>query len=509
MTKRTSVLGIFSLILLAVLFLLPFTHKINLVIADLGRHIVNGRLVIEEGKLIATNYYSYTNPNFAVPNHHWGSGVVFYVVYKLAGFIGLDIFFLAVSLSAFLAFILLAKRFAGMATAVLLGLASLPLVVQRTEVRPEVFSYLFFALMLTIFATVRGNPRFGWQALAGLAIVQLLWVNMHVYFFLAFVVLAGYAVEESVQVGLAKSFRKYSPVSAVLLLASLANPEFVGGVTEPLTIFGNYGYELVENKSIWYLERYFGRSIFTWFKLLAVAFAGVAVYGFKKLRVNMPIALLLLAIFALCFAALANRNIALAGYTVIVAGAALLHALGFYRKISDAFGLLAVGVAGGFVVLTGAYRLVPNWRQFGVGLERDNLAAIEFVRDNTLPGPIFNNYDIGGYLVFGLYPDYQVFVDNRPEAYPASFFTDIYISAQTFATKWQELDDYYHFGTIVVTHTDLTQWGRVFVHRRLSDATWVPVFKDDQVIVFVRSIPQNADLIARFGLQLSPKDTLP
>ncbi|PIP87416.1 hypothetical protein COW81_00305, partial [Candidatus Campbellbacteria bacterium CG22_combo_CG10-13_8_21_14_all_36_13] len=52
--------------------------------------------------------------------------------------------------------------------------------------------------------------------------------------------------------------------------------------------------------------------------------------------------------------------------------------------------------------------------------------AVNFVLENDIQGNMFNNFDIGGYLIYRLYPDRKVFVDNRPEAYPAEFFEKVY-----------------------------------------------------------------------------------
>jgi hypothetical protein len=38
---------------------------------------------------------------------------------------------------------------------------------------------------------------------------------------------------------------------------------------------------------------------------------------------------------------------------------------------------------------------------------------VEFIKKNKLPGPIFNDYLIGGYLIWAMYPDYKVFIDPR------------------------------------------------------------------------------------------------
>ena len=64
-------------------------------------------------------------------------------------------------------------------------------------------------------------------------------------------------------------------------------------------------------------------------------------------------------------------------------------------------------------------------------------AAADFYKTNKIQGPIFNNYDIGGYLIFHLYPE-KIFVDNRPEAYPTSFFQDVYIPMQENNDIWKE-----------------------------------------------------------------------
>ena len=51
---------------------------------------------------------------------------------------------------------------------------------------------------------------------------------------------------------------------------------------------------------------------------------------------------------------------------------------------------------------------------FGSNLVADApVKEVEFVKKNKLPGPIFNDYLIGGYLIWAMYPDYKVFIDPR------------------------------------------------------------------------------------------------
>jgi len=82
-----------------------FAKKIILVNSDLGRHIKNGEIFFETGQIISTNYYSYTEPDLPVINHHWGSGVLFYLIQKLIGFEGLSfIYCLLSAITVFLFF---------------------------------------------------------------------------------------------------------------------------------------------------------------------------------------------------------------------------------------------------------------------------------------------------------------------------------------------------------------------------------------------------------------------
>src|SRR5205823_9243873 len=48
-------------------------------------------------------------------------------------------------------------------------------------------------------------------------------------------------------------------------------------------------------------------------------------------------------------------------------------------------------------------------------------AAVSFMARERPPGPIFNDYNWGGYLIWKLYPQYRVFIDGRTDVYGDSF----------------------------------------------------------------------------------------
>ena len=107
------------------------------------------------------------------------------------------------------------------------------------------------------------------------------------------------------------------------------------------------------------------------------------------------------------------------------------------------------------------------------------------------------------YLIYHLFPLHQIFVDNRPEAYTASFLKDTYVSMQEDETIWKEVDDKYHFNVIYFYRHDITPWAQPFLIRRLQDRNWVPVFVDDYTLILVRRSKKNAKLIQLYTLPKS------
>ena len=117
-----------------------------------------------------------------------------------------------------------------------------------------------------------------------------------------------------------------------------------------------------------------------------------------------------------------------------------------------------------------------------------------------MQGPIFNNYDIGGYLIFHLFPQEKVFVDNRPETYPPNFFQNVYVPMQEDEQIWGEKSVEYNFNAIIFYLHDATPWGQKFLITRVQDKNWVPVFADNFIIIFLKKNELNKEVIKKFEM---------
>ena len=142
--------GFKSYVLLAIVFAFVssfFFQKVQFVTADLGRFIQNGAVFFETGEVLQNNYYSYTEPNWKFSNHHWGIGVLYFMVHKISDFEGLHLFNVLLMILAL--FLFLRHWFARIPMAILVTalLLCMPLINWRVEVRPEFLSYFFLSIV--------------------------------------------------------------------------------------------------------------------------------------------------------------------------------------------------------------------------------------------------------------------------------------------------------------------------------------------------------------------------
>jgi hypothetical protein len=498
---KTNWIKIFIFCLLSAWVIFFFTAKIDLTTSDIGRHITNGRIFLEKfstsgfhAPVLNTNLYSFTHPDFQFTNHHWGSGIIFYLIWQAWGFIGLSLINLLLGLVVFLGAFFIAKKYAGFYPAAFAALFAIPLLAQRHEVRPEMFSYVLTVLVFWLLLKYKSGEKNNFKILLLLPLIQLLWINLHIYFFLGFGLMGAFWISLLPNYQINFSKLKYLSLAILASLGiSLINPFGLKGLLYPLQIFTNYGYPIVENKSIWFLTNYgFPEANLNLVKILTIVLIillGVKIYQARK---NFPWELGILGLLALVGAWFALRNFAILG----LFGLPLLAYSFILFAPQNTKPELEVKVSLGalWLILT-AILFGVNFSKIdharGFGLVSGNLDSAQFFLQHNLTGPILNNYDIGSYLIFTLYPREKVFTDNRPEAYPIGFFQNEYIPALQDPEVWQQELKKYNFNTIFFSATDITNWGQDFLTARLKDPNWTVVHADSFGIIFSKKTTQN------------------
>ena len=134
------------------------------------------------------------------------------------------------------------------------------------------------------------------------------------------------------------------------------------------------------------------------------------------------------------------------------------------------------------LVLTGVVGMYARQvieRQPQLQLATYPVRAVNFIQASHPPAPLYNTYDWGGYLIWQLYPEYQVFIDGRADVYNDPFFR-AYADAQNDEFKGQALFKQYGIRTAIF-HA-----GDALADTLSRDPAWQVIFRDSVAVVLTK-----------------------
>ncbi len=490
-----KILPVINFVLLLTLYAFCLFQPVDLTVQDLGRHIKNGQEILAgNAQVFSKNLYSYTMPENKFINHHWLSGIIFSLIFKNLGIKILILFSIIISLIVLGIFLLLLKNRGGTIAAEILGLPALLFLASRSEVRPEIFGYLFITIVLWQIHLIEKTKQikiWQWVLLLG---QQLLWVNLHISFVFAFYLIGLKLITVIWQTAHRKIAKQLIVLLISLIFISLINPNGLSGLLEPINIFTDYGYPIVENKSLYFLLKVVKIQIF-YIYLIVVALEGAIFYLAKNKLKKTSIFWQILALSGVILGYVAKRNLPIFVLFSFPLMADCLLSLKknnnwLAQKISyiqiqiSIFLMLLLSIP---LLANGIFLKHVRYKNRYLGFTPNQFAALNFFKTLDIQGNIFNNYDIGSYLIYGLYPNNKVFVDNRPEAYSNNFFQQTYIPMQENPALWQKMMAKYQFEAIFFGVRDLTGWGQKFLADRLKDPNWQVVYQNYYAVILVKS----------------------
>jgi hypothetical protein len=516
-------------ILLITFFGLFLVSKIALPGAlDLPRQIQNGEDILKgDFDVLTKNVYSYIEPDQPFANHHWFFGVFSYVLFEIVGWGGLSLFKVLFMLSTFAFLFWLVLKRSNFWLVSLFSIPAIFIMIGRTAFRPEIFSYFFVVLFLYLLFNFEKNPKS--NKIFWLIPLELVWVNMHMFFPIGILLVLGFLFEKIVL-----NYKKYLSNGVIkkliLLLCGLIvtiflNPCGIKGVLFSLAVntASDFPIHSMEVSTIFNAlmvdpsaSNISIQVFLPAFILLMMSFVGVFILRWKKklpLFTNNFIFLLLASIGSAGLSYFIFRGLPLFGAIFLLAICTNLKEiydvfkLWLNKKVSvkllkiikSSFAILIIALI--IFSISWGYRMIMQYQDRGFGLTKDSLSSVEFFKGQGLKGPIFNDTDSGSYLIGELYPEEKVFADNRfGDAYSSSFFSDIYIPMIQNEDKWEEGLAKYHFNTIFMYHYNQGESVRDFIFRRVYDSDWVLVHLDKYNIIFVRNDASNKDIIDKYKI---------
>lgn len=445
---------------------------------DLWGHVRFGMDILRDGNIRQIDTYSFTSDREWV-NHEWGAEVIAAAAFKLGGDAGL-VFLKLVIVGSVLLLLNGALRREGVDSAfardVTAGAAILMTLSQAHHVRPQLFSLLLFAVLLScLLAARRGSQR--WLLL--LPPLFAAWANLHGGWIVGGAVLALWTaamlVTNERRLALAAA-----TTGAVSLLATLATPY---GVTLWRFLRETIGLsrpEIIEWQPVYVVGMEF---VALWAMAFAVMFASVLVDGRRNVRLERIVIGLTLAVLSFKVARLiAFFGLASAFLFAPALGRAYQrrharHELGTHRGLGFGFLALAcaVGVSALLVVRDNFWQL----RIDGTSMPEPEAARI--LENQPAGKRVLVWFTWGEYAIWHLSPRMQVSIDGRRETvYSESVQTrhfDFFFDRRGGAALPDDLSaDYVWIPRILPA-----------AHRLKTDAKWVEIYEGDQSLIFARA----------------------
>lgn len=490
---------LFYAVLLFCLFLVIFFRPITAINEDLGRHLLLGRIIRVTQSVPKTNLLSFTYPNFPYVNTSWLSEVIFSWVHSLGGFDMILIFSATVVLLAVSIQLLYTRRRYGAGAILAASTVYLLLLSRRSDIRPEIFSMLFLSVFMVILFSYREKPT---KKIFLLLPLEALWTNMHIYFFVGPLLIALFLLDSifTNTFSLTRSTKLLIVTLIGTLIATLLNPNGLTGALFPYMVLHNYGAPVLENMSLFALYRTYHESITLFSFTVILSLYPILIIG-RRERFHI-IDWLLVFIFGLG-AIIISRNILLFVFTTFIPLVANLDSS--FKKLSPFFRSiprLPIFIAYPISILILIALIVQLLGKYGIGfgLRERGKGAGDFLITHNITGPLYNGFNYGGYFAYRLYPQ-KVYIDNRPEAYPASFFKDTFIPMQKDPEIFKREDKKYTFNAVVIAHWNGAPLKSALLDYFINSQLFTPVYADDYFVIFLRNTTQNRVFIQQYGLK--------
>jgi hypothetical protein len=104
-------------------------------------------------------------------------------------------------------------------------------------------------------------------------------------------------------------------------------------------------------------------------------------------------------------------------------------------------------------------------------------AAINWIAINHPKGNLFNSYNWGGYIIWRLYPQYQVYIDGRADVYGDSFINS-YVNVYRAKPGWEQTLDSYSINLVLIDP------GSPLAFALSQSLGWKMVYEDELSVVY-------------------------
>src|SRR5215472_11470183 len=453
------------------------TGRTFIVDPDFWWHIKVGEDILSSRHWPTVDPYSFTVANHVWIAYEWFAEVVWALAHRLGGLEGMNALQVVLGSAIILALYHFVSFRTGnpkagfVATAILFPLASVSF-----SLRPQMVGYLF--LIFTLIAMERfrqGKSRSMWW----LPPVFLVWVNSHGSFIIGLGVIFLYWVAGW------KEFRLGEVVARAWGTPRRAQLGFIFLLCLAVLPITPYGARL----AVYPLDMAFSQpvnvaSILEWqpmpFNLAGGKIFLAVILTFLVLQVTFRftwrVEELALLLFGIAMACLHVRFVLLfVPFFAPLFAVMLARWVPGYERSKDRFALNGVIIT---ALLAAILFSFPSQAYLKATVAKKYpIAALDYLKQHSIPGPMFNSYGFGGYLV---YTGHTVFIDGRGDVYEhGGVLSDYGHIAKVEPNALAVLQLYGVRSCMLLPDEPLTTL-------LAASPDWQLVFRDESAVVFVK-----------------------
>jgi hypothetical protein len=444
-------------------------------------HITLGNWILSEHAIPRHDFYSYTALGNSWVDAEWLAQIILAAVYDLFGWRGLILLSgLTIAFTFALMFKLLSRE---LRATVALGATFVCYIFASDHflTRPHLLTYPITVLWTAYLARAcDGNRRPSFWLLP----LMTLWANFHAGATLGLWLAAGFGVEATIAAAATHRRRVALEWIAFLVAAAVAGCITPYGFNSLAQTYDVLGLGVILD----HLSEWAPMNAHTNYKQVAILLVLLALALIFGAKISLIRTLMVIWILFVALRYVRGMDV-FALVTPFIVAHPLQQQFAFLRASPDPFPLfgtrqfrsfrtyIAVAATLIFVAALGtAYRVfgfpdAPNMRMTPAN-------AIDYALAAKVSGPVFNDYDFGGYLVFRGIP---AFFDGRVLPYDRQFALDYFkATAPDGGSKLDELTEKYK-----VTWTLLRPYSPAAFHFDLSSA-WRRLYADEVAVIYVR-----------------------
>lgn len=491
---------------------------------DLYWHMSTGRFIVENKYVPSTDVFGHVTSGMQWIPFEWLWDIITYSIYSFSGFIGLYIFTYILVLLIFYLLFLTLKKFGISTSIAVLSLFITALGIKyRIGIKPQMFTYLFFVLIIKLIADYKyfsGSIK----KLYYIPLIFLVWANLHMGVLAGFLIWGIFFISELLtfrnrniikktdfRIPDTSGIKTIGIITVLSLIALVINPNHINTY---LYSFSHTGMKLLDSIYEWYSPFHANFSGKLFIIIYILFLAGLIPVLYYSVKQKDYFAMLLVPLFAVYSLRAVRFN---ADY-ILVSAILLIAALNYFftsRKYSFNFKLenKPLQITAAIFLLAcivstpnnGIFRFIGFNSAFGTGIYEPTFPVkmYNFVRDNKIneigkhPYQLIDN---GGYFLWN-FPGSKDFIDSR------NLNDSIYFSALNIRDRKPgylktindyKIDYFMIFNPLMIQDNKFT--GQSLILQLSSDTTnWSLVYWDDQSQLFVKRNDEFKDIISKYN----------